>query len=79
MWTNGSRFHPGVKKRANLVLSAGRGLTAGAGGPSPADQMIGRDMVHDIFEGSAAIARGILDLRADLPNRLAFPAHITRR
>jgi hypothetical protein len=41
--------------------------------------MIGADMVHDVIERAAAIARGILDLRAYLSDRLAFPGHFGRR
>src|SRR5271166_1935831 len=41
--------------------------------------MILSHVMHDVFERAAAIARGIFDLRTDLPERLAFPGHLMRR
>jgi len=62
-----------------LRLRTRSGLTAGTRRPGPTYQMIGADMVHNLIERAAAIARGILDLRAYLPDRLAFPGHFARR
>ena len=60
-------------------LRAGRGLPPGAGRPRPADQMILADMFHEGLQRPVAVAGGILDLGADLAERLAFPAHFARR
>jgi len=79
VWTNRSTLHPFVEQRAHLRLCTRSRLTAGTRRPSPTHQMIGADMVHDVIERAAAIARGILDLRAYLPDRFAFPAHFARR
>ena len=57
----------------------GAGLRPKPGRPGPADQRILADMVDQILELAAAVARGILDLRADLGNGLALPRHFARR
>ena len=62
-----------------MRLRTRSGLTAGTRRPGPTYQMIGADMVHNLIERAAAIARGILDLRAYLSDRLAFPAHFSGR
>jgi hypothetical protein len=36
-------------------------------------------MMYEFFQRAAAVAPGILDLSADLSERLAFPRHPTRR
>ena len=41
--------------------------------------MIGPDMVHDLIQRAAAVARRVLDLRANFPERLALPTHFNRR
>jgi hypothetical protein len=41
--------------------------------------MIGADMTHDAVERPAAVERWILDLHADLRERLAYPSHFPRR
>src|SRR5262249_12512141 len=46
--------------------------------PRPADQMVLADMLDERCECSVAIARRILNLRADLAERLAFPSHLVR-
>jgi hypothetical protein len=40
--------------------------------------MVLADMLNERVDGSVAIARGVLDLGADLAERLAFPCHFTR-
>src|SRR5690242_4553713 len=70
---------PGVKQRARSRLRAGRWPAIPSGSPGPADQMILTDVMHDILERTAAIARGIFDLLTDLSERLALPAHLMRR
>src|SRR6516162_5718631 len=79
IWANCSSLYPFVEQRALLGLRAGRGLTAGARRPGPAHKMIGADMMHNVIERATAVARGILDLRADLSDRLALPTHVARR
>src|SRR5215471_12488194 len=79
IWTNCSSLHPGVEQRTLLGLRAGSGLTPSARRPGPAYQMVATDMMYDVVGRAAAVARGILDLRADLPDRPAFPAHLARR
>ena len=72
-------LHPRGHERAGLFLRAGRGLPAGTGRPRPADQMILADMLHKRLQRAAAIPRGVLDLGANLAERLAFPCHFARR
>lgn len=79
VWTNRSSLHPLVEQRTHLRLRPGSGLTACTRRPSPTHQTIGADMVHNVIQRAAAIARGILDLCAYLPNRLTFPGHFARR
>ena len=40
--------------------------------------MVLADMLDERVDGSVSIARGILDLGADLAERLAFPCHFAR-
>ena len=47
--------------------------------PRPADQVILADMFHEGCERTIAVARGILDLGANLPDGLAFPGHFVGR
>ena len=77
--TNRASFHPGGEQRAFLGLRTWSGLPVRAGRPGIADQMILTHVMHDLVEGAAAVSRGIFDLRADLCERLAFPAHLARR
>jgi len=79
VWTNCSTLHPFVEQRADLRLRTGSGLTAGARRPGPTHQMVGADMMHNLFKRAVAVALGILDLRAYLSDRLAFPAHFSGR
>jgi hypothetical protein len=79
IWANGTGLHPGIKERAGLRLRAGRWLAVRSGGRGPTNQMIGADVMDDVFQRAAAVGRRILDLRADLSERLAFPAHLARR
>jgi hypothetical protein len=77
--TDGAGLHPGVKERARSRLRAGRWLAVPSRSPGPADQMILTHMMHDVLERSAAIARRIFELLANLRERLAFPSHLMRR
>lgn len=77
--TNRASFHPGGEQRAFLGSRTWSGLPVRAGRPGIADQMILTHVMHDLVERAAAVSRGIFDLRADLCERLAFPAHLARR
>src|SRR5271154_926515 len=70
---------PGLNERARLLLRACRWFAAGPGRPRPADQMVIADMFNEALQRPVAVARGILDLRADLADRFAFPGHFARR
>jgi hypothetical protein len=76
---NRAGLHPGVEQRTCLHLRARRGAAIAAGRPGPTNQVIVADMMHDLVRRAAAVARRIFDLRANLPDRLAFPCHVTRR
>src|SRR5712671_5412496 len=71
-------FYPGLDERARFLLRAGSRLPAVSGRPGPADQMVLADMLDECFQRPVSIVRGILDLSADLAERLAFPAHFAR-
>src|SRR5258707_8623080 len=72
-------FYPGIDKRAGFLLRTRSGGAAEAGVPCPTDQRVGTDVMDEVFGFSAAVTGGILDLRADLGKRLAFPCHLARR
>ena len=57
----------------NAVLRARRRLAAFARVPAPADQVVVRHVLDDLGRGLAAVARRVLDLLADLAERLALP------
>src|ERR1700691_4202387 len=71
--------HPGLNERARLLLRAWRWFAARPWRPRPADQMVLADMFNEARQRAGAVARGILDLGADLADRLAFPSHLTWR
>lgn len=79
VWTSRSTLHPFVEQRARLRLRTWSGLTARTRRPGPTHQMIGANMVDNVIQRAATIACRILDLRAYLPKRLAFPAHFAWR
>src|SRR5260370_1038090 len=54
-------------------------MSRAAGRTGRATQVSVDDMMHDIVQRAAAVARRIFDLRANLPERLAFPCHLARR
>ena len=74
-----SSIHPRFDERARFLLRAGRWFTAGSGHPRPADQTVLANMFNEALQRSVAVARRILDLGADLADRLAFPSHLARR
>src|SRR5262245_12887057 len=71
-------FYPGLDERARLLLRAWSRLPAISGRPRPTDQMIFADMLNERVHRTVSVARRILDLEADLAQRLAFPSHFTR-
>src|SRR5262249_42126216 len=71
-------FHPGLDERARLLLRAGGRLPAISGRPGPTNQSIAADVMDERFQWSPAIARGVLDLCADLSERFTFPCHLAR-
>src|SRR6195256_5142856 len=71
-------FPPRLDERARFLLRAGSRSPAVSGRPSPTDQMVLADMLNERVDRPVSIARGILDLGADLAERLAFPCHFTR-
>jgi hypothetical protein len=54
-------------------------LAAEPGRPSPADQRVAGHVRQDLLQRPAAVARRILDLRADLADRLILPSHLPGR
>src|SRR5215472_18184974 len=77
--TRRSGSHPGLSQGAGLILCSWSRLSAIARGPCPADQWVATNVMHEVIQAPAAVAFGILDLRADLAERLAFPTHLARR
>ena len=71
--TGRAGLYPGLNQRTGFLLRAGSWRAAEAGTPCPADQGIGADMVDEVFDLASAVAGGILDLVADLGDRLVFP------
>src|SRR5262245_25795453 len=71
-------FYPGLDERARLLLRAVGRLPAIAGRPSRTDQMIFADMLNKCVDRTVSIPCRVLDLEADLVERLAFPSHFTR-
>ena len=43
-------FHPGLDERARLLLRARSGPAAKPGRPGPADQSVGADVMHEVFQ-----------------------------
>src|SRR5579872_3670256 len=76
---HGSGARPRGDQRTRDLLGPGRRLTAEAGCPGPADQRVGADVVDEVVQRTSAVALAILDLRADLTERLALPRHLARR
>src|ERR1700722_959401 len=77
--THRTGLHPRVDKCAGLLLRAGCGTAAKPGRPGPADQSVAADMMDEGFQRPAAVAFAILDLRANLAERLALPRHLSWR
>src|SRR5690242_3791847 len=76
--TGRARLDPGLDQLAEELLGSGRGLTTGPGVPAPPDQIIVRHVLAELGQGAMAVAVGILDLPADLAERLALPCHLER-
>src|SRR5450830_329215 len=76
--THCSSFHPCLNERACFLLGTRSGPAAKPGRPGPTHQTVGPDVVYEFFQRTAAVALAILDLSADLAERLSFPRHFTR-
>src|ERR1700733_9236084 len=61
------------------VRRGGGGPAAKPGRPGPADQSVAADMMDEVFQRPPAVAFAILDLNANLAERLALPRHLPRR
>src|ERR1700730_13473639 len=72
-------LNPRVDQCAGLLLRSGRGMAAKPGRPGPADQRVAADMMDEIIQRAAAVTFAILDLNADLAERLALPRHLPWR
>src|SRR5947209_8315700 len=70
---------PCLRELAELLLRARRGLAAFARRPAPRDQIVVCEMLLQQRERAPAVTRRILDLLADLSERLALPRHLDRR
>jgi len=70
---------PGLREFPELLLIARRGLAPFARRPAPGHQIVVRQMLMQLRERAPAIAVLILDLLADLADRLALPRHLERR
>jgi hypothetical protein len=67
--------NPGVDQLTESGLRPRRRITAHSGMPRRADEIIRGHVVMDPGEAEAAISLGILDLLADIVERLALPRH----
>src|SRR5205823_8926849 len=74
----GAGLDPRGDQRPELRLRAGCRLAAAARLPSPAHQRVLRHVLLDGRERLAAVALRVLDLLADLAERLALPCHRLR-
>ncbi|WP_377161950.1 response regulator transcription factor [Roseateles sp. UC29_93] len=75
----GAGLDPGVDQFPELSLRPRRRLALRAGHPRPADQRVVRHVLVDLRQRALAVARGILDLLADLAERQVLPGHLARR
>src|SRR6476660_669879 len=66
---------PLLQKLHQLSDGIGRRLPPGSGRPAPMDQWLMLDVLDYLSNGAIAIARRVLDLRADIGARLAEPLH----
>src|SRR5437667_2902413 len=69
---------PRLCERAELLLRAGCRRSPNSGCPTPSHQAVFSEMMHELSETPLAVAGGILDLLADLRERLALPCHLDR-
>src|SRR5258708_1389733 len=77
--TLGAAVDPGLDQFAQLLLGAGCGVAIGPRFPGPADEIMVRQMLVQQREITSAVAPRVLDLPADLADRLALPRHLDRR
>src|SRR6266545_6881353 len=72
----GSGVDPRLDQVAEQRLRAGSWVASGARLPAPRHQIIVRQVLVQQRKIAAAIAIGILDLAANLADRLALPRHL---
>src|SRR5262245_60846155 len=77
-WARRAGVDPCLYESAEFLLRSGSGNTRDTRIPGPADQFVVGHVVDEISERAPAVAFGILDLFADLPERLALPGHLER-
>jgi len=73
-----SCLNPRLRQLAEHFLRSGRGGTAFARMPRPADQTVSGIMLLDIRKGAIAVAFGIFDLRANFADSQPHPPHAYR-
>src|ERR1700730_5843287 len=76
--THRAGIHPSLSSRAGFLLGSRSGQSARPGRPGPANQIVGANVVYEVLQGTATVARRILDLHTNLPDRLSFPPHFKR-
>src|ERR1044072_4450583 len=77
--TRRAAVDPGLRQLAELLLVARRGLAAFARRPAPRDQIVLGEMLLQQRERAPAVACRLLELLADLLERVALPCHLDRR
>src|SRR5712671_1426922 len=70
---------PGLDQLARPLLGAGRRHAAGSRVPAIGHQVVLGDVLVDLRKVAPAVAVAVLELAADVADRLAFPGHLGRR
>src|SRR5262245_28964652 len=70
---------PGLDEQAELLLRTRRRRAISARTPRPADQRILAHVMDQVLHRLVAVPPAVLDLRADLADRLSLPRHLERR
>src|SRR5712675_3402275 len=77
--TSRAGVRPGLDQLAELLLGARRRRASRARGPAPPDKLVVRHVLDQRRHVLAAVAVLVLDLHADLAERLALPGHLGGR